>query len=131
MRMKVLIIDDDANITEIWKIVLKQNGFEVLTAVNGRSGIDQAKTQKPDFILIDQIMPDMKGNDVLKTLKEDPTTNTIPMAMASNYSDTQLMQESIQQGALDYILKYQIEPLDLISKIKNLLQEVQSQNTNS
>jgi len=129
--MKILIIDDDANITEIWKIVLKQNGFEVLNAVNGRSGIDQAKSQKPDFILIDQIMPDMKGNDVLKTLKEDPTTNMIPMAMASNYSDTQLMQEAIQQGALDYILKYQIEPLDLISKIKNLLQEVQNQNTNS
>ncbi len=128
--MKVLIIDDDANITEIWKIILKQNGFEVLTAANGRSGIDQAKTQKPDFILIDQIMPDMKGNDVLKMLKEDPMTNMIPMVMASNYSDTQLIQEAIQQGALDYILKYQIEPLDLISKIKNLLQEVKSQNTN-
>jgi len=128
--MKVLIIDDDANITEIWKIVLKQNGFEVLTAANGRSGIDQAKTQKPDFILIDQIMPDMKGNDVLKMLKEDPMTNMIPMVMASNYSDTQLIQEAIQQGALDYILKYQIEPLDLISKIKNLLQEVKNQNTN-
>lgn len=129
--MKVLIIDDDANITEIWKIVLKQNGFEVLTAINGRSGIDQAKAQKPDFILIDQIMPDMKGNDVLKILKEDPSTNMIPMVMASNYSDTQLIQEAIQQGALDYILKYQIEPLDLISKIKNLLQEVQNKNTNS
>lgn len=128
--MKVLIIDDDANITEIWKIVLKQNGFEVLTAANGRSGIDQAKAQKPDFILIDQIMPDMKGNDVLKMLKEDPMTNMIPMVMASNYSDTQLIQEAIQQGALDYILKYQIEPLDLISKIKNLLQEVKNQNTN-
>jgi len=128
--MKVLIIDDDANITEIWKIVLKQNGFEGLTAANGRSGIDQAKTQKPDFILIDQIMPDMKGNDVLKMLKEDPMTNMIPMVMASNYSDTQLIQEAIQQGALDYILKYQIEPLDLISKIKNLLQEVKNQNTN-
>lgn len=124
--MKVLIIDDDTNITEIWKISLKQNGFEVLSAIDGRSGIDQAKSQKPDFILIDQIMPDMKGNDVLKTLKEDPTTSMIPMAMASNYSDPQLMQESIQQGALDYILKYQIEPPDLINKIKNLLQEVQS-----
>ncbi len=124
--MKVLIIDDDANITEIWKIMLKQNGFEVLSAIDGRSGIDQAKSQKPDFILIDQIMPDMKGNDVLKTLKEDPTTNMIPMAMASNYSDSQLMQEAIQQGALDYILKYQVEPMDLVNKIKNLLQEVQS-----
>lgn len=122
--MKVLIIDDDTNITEIWKLTLKQNGFEVLSAINGRSGIDQAKGQAPDFIIIDQIMPDMKGNDVLKTLKEDPDTNKIPMAMVSNYSDTQLMQEAIQHGALDYILKYQIEPLDLVNKIKNLYQEV-------
>src|SRR5437764_476891 len=112
--MKVLIIDDDTNISEIWKLTLKQNGFEVVTASSGRSGIDQAKSEKPDFILIDQIMPDMKGNDVLKTLKDDPTTNQIAMAMASNYSDTGLMQEAIQQGALDYILKYQIEPPDLV-----------------
>jgi PleD family two-component response regulator len=128
--MKVLIIDDDTNIIEIWGIILKQNGFEVLSAVNGRSGIDQAKTQKPDFILLDQIMPDMRGNDVLKILKEDPTTSNIPVAMASNYSDTQLMQEAIQQGALDYILKYQIEPLDLVSKIKNLLQEAKNTTNN-
>jgi len=128
--MKVLIIDDDANIIEIWGIILKQNGFEVVSATNGRSGIDQAKTQKPDFIFLDQIMPDMRGNDVLKTLKEDPTTSNIPVAMASNYSDTQLMQEAIQQGALDYILKYQIEPLDLVSKIKNLLQEAKNTTNN-
>lgn len=124
--MKVLIIDDDTNIAEIWTITLKQNGFEVISAINGRSGIDQAKAGKPDFILIDQIMPDMKGNDVLKILKEDPTTSTTPTAMISNYSDNQLMQEAIQLGALDYILKYQVEPQDLINKINNLLQEAQS-----
>lgn len=128
--MKVLIIDDDISIVEIWGIILQQNGFQVLSAANGRSGIDQAKAQKPDFILLDQIMPDMRGNDVLKTLKEDPDTTDIPVAMASNYSDTQLMQESIQQGALDYILKYQIEPLDLVSKIKNLLQEARNTTKN-
>jgi len=121
--MKVLIIDDDTNITEIWKISLKQSGFEVISATTGSGGIDLSKTQKPDFILIDQIMPDMKGNDVLRTLKEDPETNMIPVAMASNYSDTQLMQEAIQQGALDYILKYQVEPADLVNKIKNLSQD--------
>ncbi len=123
--MKVLLIDDDANIIEIWKITLKENGFEVLSATDGTSGIDQAKSQKPDFIIIDQIMPGMRGNDVLKFLKDDPATTTIPMAIASNYSDPQLMQEAINLGALDYILKYQIEPVDLISKIKNLLQETQ------
>jgi len=121
--MKVLIIDDDTNITEVWKIVFKQNGFEAISAVNARDGLDQAKSQKPDFILIDQIMPDMRGNDVLKVLKGDPATNMIPAALISNYSDSTLMQEAIQQGALDYILKYQIEPSDLVNKIKNLSKE--------
>lgn len=118
--MKVLIVDDDTNITEIWTITLKQNGIEVLTAINGKSGIDEAKAQKPDFILLDQIMPDIKGNDVLKILKDDPLTSSIPVAMISNYSDNQLMQEAIQLGALDYILKYQIEPSDLVGKLRNL-----------
>lgn len=118
--MKVLIVDDDTNITEIWTITLKQNGIEVITAVNGKSGIDEAKAQKPDFILLDQIMPDIKGNDVLRMLKDDPLTSPIPVAMISNYSDNQLMQEAIQLGALDYILKYQIEPLDLVNKLRNL-----------
>ena len=124
--MKVLIIDDDTNITEIWKLAFKQNGFEGISSVTGRDGLDQAKSQKPDFILLYQIMTDMRGNDVLKTLKEDPTTNTIPVAIISNYSDPTLMQESIQQGALDYILKYQIESSDLDNKIKGLSQEVKT-----
>jgi DNA-binding response OmpR family regulator len=123
--MKVLIIDDDTNLTEIWKLSMSQNGIEVISAVTGREGLDTAKSQKPDFILLDQIMPDMRGNDVLRTLKEDSEINMIPVAMVSNYSDSQLMQEAIQLGALDYILKYQIEPTDLINKIKNLSQDIQ------
>lgn len=56
-------------------------------------------------------------------LKSDATTQKIPVALISNYSDKQLMQDAIQAGAIDYILKYQIEPQDLVDKVKNLLQE--------
>src|SRR6266852_2411461 len=115
--MKVLIIDDDQMIITMWTVALKQENYEVIAATNGKQGIDEAKRNMPDFILLDQIMPDMKGNDVLKLLKQDPQTKNIPVALVSNYSETELMQEAIQAGAVDYILKYQIEPKDLVTKI--------------
>ena len=118
--MKVLIIDDDANVVNIWTIALKQDNCEVVTASTGQDGVNVAKREKPDFVLLDEILPDIKGNDVLRMLKEDPETNSIPVALLSNYSENQLMHDAIQQGAVDYILKYQIEPVDLVNKIKTL-----------
>ncbi len=122
--MKILIIDDDEMLINIWSLVITKEGYSVITARSGRDGIDMAKKNQPDFILLDQIMSDMKGNDVLDALKQDPATSKIPVAIASNYSENELIQTAIQKGAVDYILKYQIDPQDLISKIKNLIQEV-------
>lgn len=120
--MKILIIDDDEMLIDVWALVLKKEGFEVFTARAGVEGIEVAKKEMPDFILLDQIMPDMQGNEVLKILKKDPQTNHIPICIASNYSENELMQDAIQNGAIDYILKYQIDPHDLVGKIKTLTQ---------
>ncbi len=127
--MKVLIIDDDEMITTLWDTILGREGFEIVIAHDGSTGVNTAKTQNPDFILLDQIMPDMKGNDVLKILKSDSQIQNIPVAMISNYSDSKLMQDAIAEGAMDYILKYQIEPQDLVNKLKSLLQEAKTNNT--
>lgn len=124
--MKVLIIDDDETIVLVWSNTLKKEGFEVITASEGKSGLEMAKTQKPDFVLMDQIMPDIKGNDLLKNFKSGEETKNIPVALITNYSDNHLMQEAINQGAIDYILKYQIEPEELAGKIKGLIQESKS-----
>jgi two-component system, OmpR family, alkaline phosphatase synthesis response regulator PhoP len=127
--MKILIIDDDQMLIDVWSMVLTKEGYEVLTAGSGREGIELAKKEQPNFILLDQIMPDMKGNEVLTLIKQDPQTSQILVAMASNYSENELMQEAIQKGAIDYILKYQIDPQDLVGKIKNLTQtEVKNEN---
>lgn len=121
--MKILIIDDDTELSTIFATALKKDGFDVITASDGNSGIDKAKTEKPDLILLDQVLPDRKGNDVLKTLKQDATTQTIPVSMLSNFGQNELVQEAIGNGAIDYILKYQIEPQDLINKVKSLLKD--------
>jgi CheY-like chemotaxis protein len=119
--MKVLIIDDDEAMIGIWSTVLKKESIEVLTAGSGKLGIELAQKNIPDFILLDQIITDMKGNDVLKELKSNPTTAPIPVALVSNYSEPEMMHEAIESGAVDYILKYQIDPSDLANKIKTLL----------
>ncbi len=119
--MKVLIIDDDAAMIGIWTTVLKKDAIDVITAGTGKLGLELALKNLPDFILLDQIITDMKGNDVLKQLKANPTTAVIPVALVSNYSEPEMMHEAIENGAVDYILKYQIDPQELGNKIKTLL----------
>jgi twitching motility two-component system response regulator PilH len=122
--MKVLIVDDDQLTAATWAMGLKSAGLEVITATNGQDGINQVKTQKPDMVLLDQIMPDMLGNAVLTQLKSDPETAPIPVMLISNYNENQMMKEAIEKGAVDYILKYQIETKDLVDKVKTTLTEL-------
>jgi len=118
--MKILLIDDDEAILTLFSTVLQKNNHQVITASNGQAGLEKAKNEKPDLILLDQVLPDIQGNEVLKTLKEDLDTKEIPVAILSNFGQNELIQEAINTGASDYILKYQIEPQDLINKIKEL-----------
>lgn len=122
--MRILIIDDDQLTSTTWAMGLKTAGYEVINATNGQDGINQAKSQKPDLILLDQIMPDMLGNAVLATLKQDPETTPIPVMLISNYNENQMMKDAIAQGAVDYILKYQIETKDLVDKVQSLLNQI-------
>lgn len=119
--MKILIVDDDEALSVIFSTTFKKNGFDTVLAANGRTGIDKAKTEKPDLVLLDQILPDISGNEVLKTLKLDPTTQNIPVIILSNFSQEELVKEAINSGAKDYVFKYQVEPLDLVNKVKTTL----------
>ena len=119
--MKILIVDDDETLGAIFNTTFKKNGFDTVLAANGRTGIDKAKAEKVDLILLDQILPDISGNEVLKTLKLDPTTQNIPVIILSNFSQEELVKEAINSGAKDYVFKYQVEPLDLVNKVKTTL----------
>ncbi|MDO8658847.1 MAG: response regulator [Candidatus Levybacteria bacterium] len=120
---KILLIDDDKALATMFETALKSGGFEVIVSNDGNSGFDKAKSEKPDMIFLDQVLPDIPGNDILKKLKEDPDTKSIPISMLSNFGQQELMQEAINRGATNYILKYQIEPKDLIAKANEMLKE--------
>ncbi len=128
LGMKILIVDDDEAITMIYSTALKAAGYDVISASTGGSGIERAKAEKPDLVLLDQVLTDIAGNEVLSTLKQDPETKDLPVVMLSNYTQNQLMKEAIQIGALDYMLKYQIDPEYLIERVNDLLKESKVNN---
>ena len=119
--MKVLIIDDDENLSAVFETALQKAGLETVFALNGKSGLDKARSEQPNLILLDQVLPDISGNEVLRTLKSDTQTQNIPVLILSNFSQEELVKEAINGGAMDYIFKYQVEPQDLVNKVKQAL----------
>jgi DNA-binding response OmpR family regulator len=119
--MKILLIDDDEALTTIFTAALTKEGFTVIVANTGQEGLNKAETESPNLILLDQVMPDFSGNDVLKQLKANEKTKPIPVVILSNFSQEELVKEAINQGAVDYVFKFQIEPKDVIKKINDIL----------
>lgn len=126
---KILLIDDDQTLSTIFLTAFKQNGLETVYAATGDEGIKKAKGEKIDLIILDQVLPDGSGNDILKKLKEDPQTQKIPVIMFSNFSQEELVNQAINAGALDYVFKYQVEPIDLVNKVKRLLEHPEGGQT--
>ena len=122
--MKILLVDDEQSILDIFGGVLQKAGHQIITSMNGTDGLHKAELEKPNLILLDQILPDMNGNDVLRNLKQNDSTKTIPIAILSNYTQDSMMQEAIKLGAVDYIMKYQIEPTDIVAKVNQFLGSV-------
>lgn len=119
--MKVLLIDDDEDLMTIFTAELTREQFQSAYEVTGQAGLDRAKKDLPDIILLDQVLPDMAGNDVLKKLKEDEATKNIPVILLSNFTQEDLVKSAINLGAVDYVYKYQAEPKDVIVKIREAL----------
>jgi CheY-like chemotaxis protein len=123
MMKNVLLIDDERETAQVFETGLSSAGFSVVVASDGAGALDAVKTNKFDVILIDQMMPDMSGIDVLRALKADEGTKNIPCAMLTNFGHDEMVKEALNLGANDYILKYQVAPSDLVAKVKRLVGE--------
>lgn len=119
--MKVLLIDDDEDLSNIFIAALTKEGFQASFELTGEKGLQKINYDKPDLILLDQVLPDMSGNDILKTLKRDEATKNIPVILLSNFSQEELVKGALSEGAVDYLFKYQVEPKDVIAKVKEVL----------
>lgn len=118
---KILVIEDDALVSRMYVKVLQQAGYEVELSINGREGVEKAKSFVPDLIFCDVMMPETNGLEVLDQLKSDPTLKNVPVIMLTNLSGTQDAQLATQKGALKYLVKSEHKPKDLLVEAQGVL----------
>lgn len=102
---KILIADDEEDVKTVVQLFLEAKGYTIVTAYDGLDAIDKAKSELPDLILLDIMMPVIDGYQVLQRLKADPTTAAIPIVMLSAASQTESKSRALSAGAIDYIVK--------------------------
>jgi len=117
---KIVIVEDDAILLKALNLELLSNGFEVLSAINGESGLVLIKKEKPDMILLDLIMPKMGGFEVLEVLKNDKQLSKIPVIVLSNLSQKADIEKAKNLGAVDFYEKARTDLNKLVEKIKKL-----------
>jgi len=119
--VKVLVAEDDAFLSKAYAAKLKKEDFEVILASDGEEVFDKVKSEKPDIVLLDIVMPKKNGFDVLYDLKQDQETKKIPVVILSNLGQEEDIRKGKDLGADDYLIKSNIAIQDIISKIKQVL----------
>src|ERR687893_548710 len=109
---KVLVIDDEAPIRLLCRVNLEAEGMEVLEAADGPSGLEKARTESPDVILLDVMMPGLDGWRVAEQLLDDPTTSGIPIVFLTARAEFRDRARGLDIGGVDYITK-PFNPLEL------------------
>lgn len=120
---KILFIEDESALQKTFGEILKQEGYEMTSALNGEVGLRLAKTQKPDLILLDLILPRVHGFEVLKKLKEDKETKDIPVIVLTNLEGIGDIDKALELGATTYLVKAQYSLEEVVEKIKKALGE--------
>ncbi len=113
----VLVVDDSPTDTHVLSEMLQKNGFSVITASSGEEGIEMARAQRPDLVLMDVVMPGMSGFEATRAIAKDKETGGIPVIICTTKNQETDKAWGLRQGASDYVVK-PVQEADLISKIR-------------
>jgi len=120
---KILIIEDEEMLINMYIYKFEKEGFMVEKATNGKDGIAKAKEYKPNIILLDIIMPEMDGFMVLKELKKNPSTKNSTVIMLTNLGQNEDVEKGQKLGAEDYLVKANVTPMQVVEKVKKILKK--------
>jgi twitching motility two-component system response regulator PilH len=116
---KILVVDDSSTDAHLLTQLLQKHGFTVTRATSGEEGVQKAKSEKPDLILMDIVMPGMNGFQATRAISKDAATSSIPIIVCSSKDQETDKAWGLRQGAKDYIVKPVTEK-ELMAKIKAL-----------
>jgi len=116
----ILIVEDEKDIVDLIAYHLEQSGFAVISALDGPSGLEQAKKERPGLIILDLMLPGMDGKDVCRALKSSPLTQSIPILMLTAKTEEMDRVVGFELGADDYVTK-PFSPRELVLRVKAIL----------
>ena len=124
---KILVIEDEERMARFVRLNLEQDGFQVSEALNGREGLDKLRTFMPDLILLDVMLPDLDGFELLKMIRE---IDSVPVIMLTAKGEEEDKVRGLELGADDYVTK-PFSPRELVSRVKAVLRRIDSSGVSS
>jgi DNA-binding response OmpR family regulator len=125
MQDTVLVVEDEQDVVDLLRYNLNRAGFTVLIAGDGVKGLEVARRERPDIIILDLMMPEMSGEKVCKALKNDPETVNIPIIMLTAKGETNDRVAGLELGADDYVTK-PFSPRELVLRVQALLRRLRT-----
>lgn len=122
-KIKILIVEDDEVLIEMYKMKFNEEGFDVNVAKDGVSGLDCAEKDLPQIILLDIILPKLDGFALLEELKKGAKTKDVPVILLSNLGQDSDKEKGEKLGAIDYCVKSDFTPMQLVEKMRNYLKK--------
>lgn len=127
MRKNILIVEDSPTQAQMAKMILENEGYDVYTAENGEVGLKMAIEKQPDLIIADIIMPIMDGYEMIKRLRHNTTTSSIPILILTTKDKPMDIMKGLEVGA-DYYLTKPYEEYDLVSSVENIFKGIQGES---
>lgn len=118
---QILFIEDESALQKTFGDLLKSEGYEMISALDGESGIRLAKIKKPDLILLDLVLPRMHGFEVLKELKADDKTKDIPIIVLTNLEGLKDIEKALELGATTYLVKTEYTLEEILERLKKVI----------
>lgn len=120
---KILIVEDDSFISDMYKAKLEYLGYDIKIAENGKVGLELATSFNPDLILLDIVMPEKDGFELLSDLKKDEKLKDLPVILLTNLGRREDIEKGFKMGANDYIIKAHFTPQEVVEKVNKILKE--------
>lgn len=121
---KVLVVDDDERIVDVLSAILARDGYQILSARQGRNALDIIAQEHPDVVVLDVILPDLDGIEVCRLIKQNPKTHFLPVILVTGWAARARQLDGLESGADDFLNK-PIDPFELTARVRSLLRTKQ------